>query len=147
MREVEVFVVLADVLSCGTEVQEVNKQLPAKTRRAEIRNFFIGYALGVETLRASKKLQALNPLEPAVTRRAVMCCPAGRSCLRRAGPAERLWSAWLSAPDRQLLTRSGRPVGLTYLGRDFRLELSYGQRVRVPDLLQCWLLPQRARIG
>jgi hypothetical protein len=89
VREVDVFVVLADVLSCGTEVQEVNKQLPAKTRRAEIRNFFIGYGLGVETLRASKKLQALNPREPAVTRRAVRCRPAERSYPVRLRPAGR----------------------------------------------------------
>jgi hypothetical protein len=39
---VEVFVVVADGLSCGTEVQEVIKQVPVKTRRAEIKNFFIG---------------------------------------------------------------------------------------------------------
>ena len=73
MREVDVFVVLADVLSCGTEVQEVNKQLPTKTRRAEIRNFFIGYALGVETLRASKKLQALNPRAPGRSPAVLLC--------------------------------------------------------------------------
>jgi hypothetical protein len=44
--------VLADVRSCGTEVQEVIKQLPTNIKRAEIRNFFIDFALGVERLRA-----------------------------------------------------------------------------------------------
>jgi hypothetical protein len=48
-------------VSCGTEVQDVNKQLPTRIRRAEMRSFFIGYALGVEILRALEKLQALNP--------------------------------------------------------------------------------------
>jgi hypothetical protein len=49
---VEVFVVRALVESCGTLVQELNKQLPTKRRRAEIRSFFIGYALGGEPVRA-----------------------------------------------------------------------------------------------
>jgi hypothetical protein len=40
VREVEVLVVF-DVLSRGTVVQEVNKQLPTTRRRAEMMNFFI----------------------------------------------------------------------------------------------------------
>jgi Zn ribbon nucleic-acid-binding protein len=40
------------LVSCGTEVQEVNKQLPTRIRSAEMRSFFISNALGVETLRA-----------------------------------------------------------------------------------------------
>jgi hypothetical protein len=40
VREVDVLVVF-EVLSRGTVVQEVNKQLPTTRRRAETMNFFI----------------------------------------------------------------------------------------------------------
>jgi hypothetical protein len=53
VRVVDALVVVEVGLSCGTEVQEVSKQLPTRMRRAEMRSFFIGYALGVEPLRAS----------------------------------------------------------------------------------------------
>jgi len=52
VRELVVLVELGAVRSCGTDVQEVNIQLPTRIKSAEIRSFFIGYALGVEPLRA-----------------------------------------------------------------------------------------------